>query len=203
MGGISTTVCAYEALKVPQGDGISPRGNKGATYIYLQGLLKLPASAIYSALFIHFFRGIHRQLSAPFEWYLLPGDYVCIMCHQSTIFLSNDPLLHSDSKTYRWANHQTGEIHPQSHDRDLQKPTLSYLILNHHCQSIQVSNPNLPGTWSTTSLDPLLGHFSLCLQQCHRTSTCAWKRGGGADGTQGPSTYGRTTAGLAPGGRGC
>ena len=102
---------------------------------YLQGFWKLPASAIYSALFIRFFQGIHRQLSSPFQGYLWPGDYVCIMCHHSSIFLSNDLLLHSDSKTHWWANHQAGEIRPQSHDRDIAKTNLSYVILNHHCQS--------------------------------------------------------------------
>ena len=155
------------------------------------------------------FRGFTGSSRRLFKGYLWPGDYVCIMCHHSSIFVSHDLLLHSDSKTHRSANHQTGEIHPRFHDRDIAKNLAVFFdfesslpILKSPIHSIH-SIPNLPGTGSTTSLHPLLGHFPLCRQQCHRTSPRGWKRGGGADGTQGPSTHGRTAAGLAPSARGC
>ena len=103
------------------------------TYVYKGSGNYQPVPFIQHYSFTSFrgFRGSSRRL--------FKGTFdlvtVCIMCHHSSIFVSHDLLLHSDSKTHRWANHQTGEIHPQSHDRDIAKTNLSYLILNQHCQS--------------------------------------------------------------------
>lgn len=112
----------------------SPRRKKGCIICIYKGFgnyQPVPFIQHYSFTSFRGFRGSSRRL--------FKGTFdlvtVCIMCHHSSIFVSHDLLLHSDSKTHRWANHHTGEIHPQSHDRDMAKTKLSYLILNQHCQS--------------------------------------------------------------------